>query len=365
MLNYTDYFSATYMAARSKFRQAVSGVNGKIAHYVHPDALGALGEVLTIDVAHVGNPQGSKQLVMISGTHGLEGFAGSALQVGWLYYLAKASLASDVGVLLIHGLNPYGFSHGSRTNAGGVDLNRNFIDHSDPPRSNGHYEELHPYFSPSRWDAVSRSECEAATTAFCTKHGEDAYFDAFACGQYLFPDGVCYGGNEEAWENLRLQEILTSFIGHAEKVAVIDWHTGIGVHGRPFHLVFSERDSEARKQISNWWGDQNVNGALPNNRVQPNYKGLVFRGVEKFLPNSTVAGGVVELGTRGPIAADQAIRQDLWLRSYGQNLSEDIRSQLHTDLLDSLNPVSYLWRELVLKNGLPIIKATTDGLTNW
>lgn len=95
------------------------------------------------------------------------------------------------------------------------------------------------------------------------------------------------------------------------------------------------------------------------------YQGLVFKGIESFLPRSAVAGGVIEFGTRGPVAGDQAIRQDLWLRNYGHLLRGDARVQLHADLLDSLNPVSYQWREQVLEQGLPIIEATVNGLSRW
>ena len=45
-------------------------------------------------------------------------------------------VAGRLGVVLVHGLNPYGFAHFTRTTENNVDLNRNFIDRSEgPPRS--------------------------------------------------------------------------------------------------------------------------------------------------------------------------------------------------------------------------------------
>lgn len=364
MANYTDYFSASYDLARRRFRNAVSAIDGELTFHRHPDARGAVAEELTIDVGHVGNVTAPRQLIMISGTHGLEGFAGSALQIAWLKRLSARALNDGIGVLLVHGLNPYGFSHGSRTTANGVDLNRNFVDHSAAPSTNSLYAQLHPYLLPQWWDDEYLSACETGILDFRFQHGDDVYFDTFAGGQYLFPQGTCFGGFSREWENLTLHDVVRSAVGHAEKVAVIDWHTGIGEYGKPFYLNFAKTGS-ARRQTSAWWGGDTTASSRPHGRAQPAYQGLVFQGIELFLPQAVVAGGVIEFGTRGSIAGDRAIRQDLWLRNFGHRLSQDTRIQMHADLLDSLNPVSYQWREQVLATGLPIIDATLEGLARW
>lgn len=360
MLNYTDYFSATYAAARDKFRQALREAGVASTSYRHPTAVGAQGEELTIDVAHLGNVRAPRQLIMLSGTHGLEGFAGSALQVAWL---KQRRPTAHTGVLLVHGLNPYGFSHGSRTNLEGVDLNRNFVDHAQSPLANPRYAELHPLLLPRRWDTAERAACQAGIEDFRRRHGDDAYFEAFAGGQYQHVDGTCFGGFAPAWENDVLRQVVTAALGQARQVAVIDWHTGIGDYAKPFCLNFATPGSTAQRLTDTWW--HQAGDARPHGRARPAYQGLVFRGIEACLPHAEVAGGVIELGTRGPVAGDQAIRQDLWLRNFGEQLQADARAQLHADLLDSLNPVSYQWREPVLEHGLALIDATHDGLARW
>lgn len=365
MVNYTDYFSATYDRARRRFRDAVKAAKGELSAYRHPHARGARGEELTIDVGHIGNIRASRQLILISGTHGLEGFAGSALQAAWLRQACEGAVDDQVGVLLVHGLNPYGFSHGSRTTVNGVDLNRNFIDHPVAAVTNPLYEQLHPYLLPQWWDDNYRSACDIGIMDFRLKHGDDLYFDTFAGGQYLHPQGTCFGGRAREWENLTLEAVVRRAAGHADKVAVIDWHTGIGEYGKPFYLNFGKAGSAARREAAVWWGANAGAGSRPHGRAQPGYQGLVFQGIEAFLPQAMVAGGVIEFGTRGSVAGDLAIRQDLWLRNYGHHLDEDTRAQMHADLLDSLNPVSYQWREQVLEAGLPIIQATLEGLARW
>src|SRR5690606_39367139 len=49
-------------------------------------------------------------------------------QVGLLETDAFAALPEDTAVLLIHAINPYGFSHIRRVNEDNIDLNRNFRD---------------------------------------------------------------------------------------------------------------------------------------------------------------------------------------------------------------------------------------------
>jgi len=42
--------------------------------------------------------------LFISGTHGQEGFSGSAVQIGWMAGGGPARLSKDSGAVLVHGL---------------------------------------------------------------------------------------------------------------------------------------------------------------------------------------------------------------------------------------------------------------------
>jgi hypothetical protein len=365
LTKYTDYFSANYQSARDKFYAAVTDVGGGFASYERPTGRGAQGEQLAIDVGQIGNPYSPRQFLIISATHGLEGFAGAALQVAWLRSGLSPDLLENSGFILIHGLNPYGFSHGVRTTQEGVDLNRNFIDHAAGVPGNELYQRAHPHLIANMADADAWANAQQELNDLRASVNEDVLVDAIARGQYSHPDGVFYGGSARTWENKTLEEIVLRYAGHASKVAVIDWHTGIGAYGKPFFLAFADNGSEEQRQTAKWWGEDNVIAARPNGRSRPHYRGLVFDGVRAFIPHAQVAGGVIEWGTRGPDAGEIAIRQDLWLRAHADAVSADAFAQLKGDLLDSLNPVSYLWRNSVLANGLQIMNATAQGLACW
>ena len=78
-------FAATYVEARERLSRGGTRIAGSpIARHVHPIARGAEGEELSIDVAVLGPPDAREVLLLISGTHGAEGFCGSGCQVNLL-----------------------------------------------------------------------------------------------------------------------------------------------------------------------------------------------------------------------------------------------------------------------------------------
>ena len=82
-----------------------------------------------MDVATVGSLVPERAVVVTSGIHGVEGFAGSAVQTEWLRRLGqgKAAVPDRVRLVFAHALNPYGFAWIRRANECNVDLNRNFL----------------------------------------------------------------------------------------------------------------------------------------------------------------------------------------------------------------------------------------------
>lgn len=214
------------------------------------------GQTLSIDVARLGPAGARKSLLVISGTHGLEGAAGSAAQVSWLQATADQTLPDGVNVLLIHALNPYGYAYATRTTEHNVDLNRNFVDHGVVYPDNPYYAQLHPHLILEQWTANALSSSANAIEAFRGIHGADVLFNTTASGQYTHADGVSYGGSQAEWSNVMLQDILAEHLAHTRQVALIDWHTGIGEYGEPFFLCFNDDASEEQHQAIRWRGDK-------------------------------------------------------------------------------------------------------------
>src|SRR4051812_33292522 len=119
-----DFFSADFPMARRRFRQAVTARGGRLDTLAIPER-GPHGEELGIDIGWFGAAEPRRVLVHSSGVHGIEGYAGSAIQLQWLAEGLPA-LPSDVAIVIVHLLNPYGYAWLRRVNENNVDLNRNF-----------------------------------------------------------------------------------------------------------------------------------------------------------------------------------------------------------------------------------------------
>ncbi|VVD78687.1 deacylase [Pandoraea iniqua] len=356
-------FGVDYADARQRFRTAADHAGADLSTYVHPDAKAPDGSELSIDVARLGPARAPHQLLAISGTHGLEGGAGSAVQTAWLTHAAH-SLPANVAVTFVHALNPYGFAHATRTTEHNVDLNRNFVDHAKPYPQNVAYATLHEHLIPLEWTTDGLAQSARTIDAFRAEQGADALFNTLASGQYTHPDGLIYGGQSREWSNVTLQTIIERDLSQAQRIGLIDWHTGIGEYGEPFFLCFNGEDSAEQREAARWWGAERVLDQRPHGLRRPDYQGLVFRGVEQFAKGRPVIGAVVEFGTRGSNAS-VANRLDQWLRSRAPAKPDALRDrQLRADVLDAFVPVSSVWRNSVLTHGLQITAQAIHGLAS-
>src|SRR5215470_10661706 len=187
-----DYFSGNYTQARQAFRDAASDAGAALAAYHNP-ATGPGGIALSTETARLGPAAAERLLVIMSGTHGVECFCGSGLQVGLLRSRIAAAMPQGTALLLIHAINPSGFAWVRRVTEDNIDLNRNFIDRSKPAPVNAGYEELREAICPRDW-INGREAADAVLAAYGRAHGVMALQAAVSSGQYVDPEGVFYGG---------------------------------------------------------------------------------------------------------------------------------------------------------------------------
>src|SRR4029077_519331 len=154
-MSISDFFSASYAEARDKFRDAARTAGAALDTHHNP-AAAPDGLDLTTETARLGPRQADRLLIVMSGTHGVEGFCGSGLQVGLLKSGLAADHPADTAVLMIHAINPSGFAWNRRGTEGNVALNRNFVDHSRPYPANPGYELLREAICPRDWSAKGR-----------------------------------------------------------------------------------------------------------------------------------------------------------------------------------------------------------------
>jgi hypothetical protein len=110
-----DSFSGSFSEARGKFLAAARDAKAEIHSYGRDDVAGRDNERLACDVVVLGNEHAERAAIIISGTHGAEGYCASAIQHRWLNSLTNLHKLDDVKIVLVHAINPWSFSHKTRT----------------------------------------------------------------------------------------------------------------------------------------------------------------------------------------------------------------------------------------------------------
>jgi hypothetical protein len=358
-------FSASYATARAKFLLAADRAGARVDVLTNTVATAPDGSTLTTDVALLGPAHAEAALLVFSGTHGPEGFVGSAAQVALLDALALRAEALSVRVVLVHAINPWGFAHISRTTENNVDLNRNFIDWNSPPPANPPYAELHPLLCPPEWTPQALEAADAGRDAWIAKHGQDRYVDVTSRGQYSHPEGLNYGGAGREWSNHALETIIGRHLAGARRIALIDWHTGLGEHGEPFFLSFNEPGGPAWNRACDWWGrDRLESSAGFEGATRPRYTGLLFHGVQHFAAGADVTGAVIEFGTQPMQDMRRAIQIDRHLK-FGGALPATQRAAMRERVLDAFSPFSLDWQRSALGHAIAIQRQALEGVSAW
>ncbi len=312
-----DYFSPDYAAARKRFRSAAARAAAATESYLLPDQRGPSGETLSLDIARLGASEAQSALIVIAGTHGVEGLAGSGCLVGLLEDRLHDALPTSGCLILLHAINPHGFAWLRRVTEDGVDLNRNFVDFSKPLPSSQAYEPLHDWLVPKAWEGEIRRTADAALGAYAQQHGMQALQAAITSGQYTRPGGLFYGGVRETWSARMLLRVVREVLpASVRRLAVLDLHTGLGppAYGEP---ILDAADPQARERALRWYGPD-IRDLSAGESVSARLTGTMARGIERARPGLELTFIGLEFGTCPVMEVLTALRADHWLHLHGK-----------------------------------------------
>ncbi len=364
----TQYFSATYTEARRKFLEAARAGGAAIESHVNPNAKGTKGEELATDVARFGDMDAENLFITCSGTHGNEGFGGSGCQIGLIKEGIINARPQSVAVLLVHAVNPYGFSHIRRVTEDNVDLNRNFRDFSKAQPESARYAEIHDLLVPSDWDGPARARAEAALKVWRDANGgTPAYQAVVAGGQYTFPDGMFFGGRSATWSNQTFRAIVERHGVAAKRVGLIDIHSGLGPTGYGEPISILEPDTPGFERARAWWGRE-VTSLTDGTSKSPPVTGPLIGSIEESLPSAETTSIGLEFGTVELLEVLDAIRGDNWLYARGLKLGLSSDSALARDIKKKVRDALYVdtddWKEKVYARGADFALKAYRGLTS-
>ncbi len=354
-----------YPTMRAEFLEAAEATGAELHAYPHPQP-GPNGEVIATDVALIGSPTASRLLVINSGTHGVEGAYGSAAQVAWMRRHQPWHLPENTAVLMIHLINPWGAAWSRRVNEDNVDLNRNFLDWSQPRPQNPGYAPLHSALVYADLDGPDRARADAAYAEARARMGGFAGLAPFVeAGQYSHPDGLFYGGNGPVWSNQTLNRILSDLGAAAQDVIVFDLHTGAGPYAYPALLSVAVEDHAGLDWGRALFGPAmsvvlTGEGRTTDTGIAATATGYVSDAVRKAMPQARVLPLVIECGTLPGEQVNNSVREDNWLHLYADPLSPQ-GQQIKDRLRHAFVPADPDWQAQVLAASLAYFdRALTD-----
>lgn len=350
-----NVFAVDYPSAREQILSVSRQCPVLEDHYsrVLPDCLGANDESLSTEILWLGPESANKVVVLISATHGVEGFVGAAVQTDLLKRLTQGyQLPVDTAVLIIFALNPFGFSHYRRCDEQGIDLNRNFIDFSQPLPDNAGYRQLQ-----------SAIYCEEATqrqkqfTAFSQRYGQTEFEIALSGGQYTDASGPFYGGVSAAHGRKTIEKVMTDYQLQNRQLAVIDVHSGLGPYGYG-ELINDHPVNSTGFVIANTWYGASVTAPVSGDSSSVPKLGLLDYQWHRLMQERGCFI-TLEFGSYRTEALFDVILQDH--RSWHKADKAAIQKSAQA-MKEHFCPEDAYWRELVIVKARQVIQLALEGL---
>jgi hypothetical protein len=323
----------------------------------HAPGLAPDGSPLATGSAWLGPPGASRVLVIIGGTHGIEGFTGTAVICDLLGRLTRQPLADDLAVLCIHALNPWGYAWHRRCDADGVDLNRNCIDFSQPLPQNPGYDELRPFL----FDADSRRR-QQAFREYTEAHGQTAFEIAISGGQYHDPAGPFYGGREPCHGRRVVETLIADYRLQTRRLAVIDVHTGLGDWGYGEVICDHPPGSDGAVTAQRWYGADCTMPALGTSSSVPK-TGLIDYAWHAIMPTGSCYI-TLEYGTYPTQELFELLLSDhrFWAEHGTAAAGHSQRAALAGEMKNHFCPDDPAWRTRILRRARDVIRRAMHGL---
>jgi len=359
------YFQDTYMDCRKSFLDAAvklkdlyAGVEVSdlaVERRIDPD--------LHMDYCYIPAQKSFERLfILVSGVHGIEGYAGSAVQQMFLREVVREIGLEDMGLLILHAVNPFGFKNNRRVTENNVDLNRNCSAEAGFYLSENHeYTHLNSYLNPKRKVSLTSFgnfffQLTAAEKILRYPRGDLG--ESMAQGQYRYEKGIYYGGREPEPAIALITPLIQEVAQRYKRVLGVDLHTGYGENGT-LHLVSTPLDDPKKKAgIENifpglriYWGKSDDPHAVT---------GDFASYLEQILPEKSCLSMTFEFGTldthtfMGAIKALHHVVVENQGAHYGYKTRED-EIRVKSGFLESWYPSSEAWRSKVIEDSRQVL----------
>ncbi len=340
-----EFFTSEFQETRHFFSSLATKQNAQITEL-------PLSSKLSIMVARVGAKAPQKAYVHFSGVHGVEGFAGSAIQCHILKGSSFQNLKEDEAIFFVHGTNPFGMKNLRRFNAKNIDLNRNVVLNGTERKTPELYHKIQKNLNPSPKD-LSKIASDISFVKLLLQGLRLGFVEcekSIVMGQYDYPQGIYFGGNEIAEEVLTLKNYFSEQLGSAAKIVVTDVHTGLGSYGKQILFTDDFTPKDIEKELNEKIGievRQSQGESLEAYKISGSFANLF----NLFPHQARLYYILQEFGTFHPIYVGYMTRLENY---YHHKALLDTNHWVKKSFLRTFFPRDTIWQERILGQGLEV-----------
>lgn len=360
-----EFFSSTFQEASSKFIQACRYKNYCEQTFEHPLS-GPLGEKLYTSAVLIGPHDADHHLLIISGTHGIEGYAGSGIMTGAISEGVFDALPSNMAVMLIHLINPWGCAWGHRHTENNADLFRDALYYKpslycDDSQFDERYKVA---LTPASWQGTGKAKSDALLKALISEQGLDQVIRVARMGQHKYPDTQCYNGDGNGWSTQLYRQLSERYLNQAKQIFCLDIHTGFGEYGKGLFIPYygnSEKHLRKLRRLEAIVGKDHIYQAGFDPSIPPHPR-APWETIEDFMPEVEMTCTGLEFGTF-TYDIDTAIdinRYMNYLLVHG-DLSKPDNIELYQQYQQLYYPQEAEWKNSIYSVGISAIKQ----ILNW
>ncbi len=342
--NAGSFFLYDFTQCQQAFIAAYESFSGNKTHQFYP--LENVDDkqdqsILGTDAIWLGSLDAKHVLVFISGTHGVEGYCGSAIQQLFLSQLSPDLIPQDTAILMIHSLNPWGMQWARRCDASGIDLNRNFVDYQ-------HVDELDPEYDSILATLMNSKDRYQEMQIQTEKWGQQTFDRIFSGGQYVHKWAPFFGGQAPAHGRQVIEHLIECHDLASRNTMVIDLHTGLGPWA--FGELISDHpvSSHGNQQANNIFGAAIANAHEGASFSVPKI-GLLDYCFHQFMAEKGFFL-TLEFGSYGSAALFEVLLSDhVYWRDHQPSSINDLDYQFYRErMIEHFCPKDALWQQAVL-----------------
>lgn len=366
------FYPKSYIASREQFKSLQPRILKIFSN-------ARLGEVLiskdddtsyTMDYFYIPQKESKINLLIItSGIHGAEAFTGAAIQIDFLASSLKQEWLDEMGFLVVHALNPYGYHQKTRVDQFNIDLNRNMsATAKDLNSTNKSYKKLERFLNPkgllviSYWQDI---KLFAKSIWYLLTIGRKEIAQAALGGQYYKPDGIYFGGNKRQTNSAKLQQLLLKYGNEYKNIFLIDLHTGYGERGK-LHFFANSKTFEMNG-LTNLFEGYDIDLGSDKDFYETT-GGMDSLLIETFKQKELVIPMTFEFGTmdsQTTLGGFWSLRNIIFenqgrLHGYANQQS---REKINKDFAEMFNPSSVTWRDQVVGDGVKNLEVLSERIT--